>query len=223
CIGNLCENTVYEITNEATFGLAAAGSRNQCNPRSNKYLLKFLVPSDVQWFKIGTPITIFSPYCGSFMTKDRLKNELAEMDDVCSNTSFFIFHESPGWNECVSVFYVHEDTLFAIGKIVDRFKLMTLNNSPTIGHRSPANSPSMWCLNAVLEQDVGATKLANYSMPECKYYQYRTGYGENRTSDASTTHNAPVFAENQMPTKTSSQTTGKREKKRQQCLAKRIM
>uniref|UniRef100_A0A915JGI0 Uncharacterized protein n=1 Tax=Romanomermis culicivorax TaxID=13658 RepID=A0A915JGI0_ROMCU len=98
------------------------------------------------------------------------------MDDVCSNNSFLLFRESPGRNECVSVFYVHEDTLFAIGKNSNLFKLVTLNSTATIGHGWPANSPSMWCLNAVLEQDVGATKLANYSMPECKYYQYRTGY-----------------------------------------------
>uniref|UniRef100_A0A915K3F1 Uncharacterized protein n=1 Tax=Romanomermis culicivorax TaxID=13658 RepID=A0A915K3F1_ROMCU len=226
CIGNLCENTVYEIkihAPERTSDLFTSGSRSQCRSQANKYLLKFLIPSDVQWFENGTPITMFNPYYGSFIAYDGVKNELDETDNVCSNTSFFLFRESPGRNECVSVFYVHEDTLFAIGKIFDRFKLVTLNNSPTIGHGSPANSPSMWCLNAVSEQEVGATKIANHKMPECKYYQHQTSHRGNGTSGISSTKSAPMFAENQMSTKSSSQTTGEAERKRQQCLAKRIM
>uniref|UniRef100_A0A915J0A5 Uncharacterized protein n=1 Tax=Romanomermis culicivorax TaxID=13658 RepID=A0A915J0A5_ROMCU len=178
CIGNLCENTVYEMKMydlERSHNINL-NSKYQCRSQSNKCLLKFLLPSNVQYFKIGTPITLFNPYCGSFIAYDGVKNELDEMDNVCSNTSFFLFQEFPERKGCVSVFYFHEDTLFAIGKNFNLFKLVTLNSTATIGHGWPANSTSTWCLNAVFEQEVGATKLANYSMPECKYYQYRTGY-----------------------------------------------
>uniref|UniRef100_A0A915HN76 Uncharacterized protein n=1 Tax=Romanomermis culicivorax TaxID=13658 RepID=A0A915HN76_ROMCU len=179
CIGKLCENTVYGIKiqePELTSDILAEGSKHQCDHISNKYLLKFLVPSDVQWFKIGTPITIFSPYCKSFISKDGVKNELVELDNVCSNNSFFLFGESPGQNKCVSVFYVHEDTLFAIGK--NALKFVAFKNSSTIDHRSLANSTSRWCLDTVLEYEVGATKMTNHSMPECKYYQHQTSYGK---------------------------------------------
>uniref|UniRef100_A0A915HFB4 Uncharacterized protein n=1 Tax=Romanomermis culicivorax TaxID=13658 RepID=A0A915HFB4_ROMCU len=84
CIGNLCENTVYEIkihAPERTSDLFTSGSRSQCRSQANKYLLKFLIPSDVQWLKNGAPITMFNPYCGSFIAYDGVKNELDEMDN----------------------------------------------------------------------------------------------------------------------------------------------
>uniref|UniRef100_A0A915HUD4 Uncharacterized protein n=1 Tax=Romanomermis culicivorax TaxID=13658 RepID=A0A915HUD4_ROMCU len=73
CFKGFCEDTVYEIKTRKPSDIYSSGSNEQCAP-SNRSLLKLLVPSDAQWFKIGTPVMIFSEHCKSFMTNDLMEN-----------------------------------------------------------------------------------------------------------------------------------------------------
>uniref|UniRef100_A0A915KRH9 Uncharacterized protein n=1 Tax=Romanomermis culicivorax TaxID=13658 RepID=A0A915KRH9_ROMCU len=228
CVQRFCENTVYEIKqygHSNNMDISSTGSTSQC-PASKNYLLKFIVPSEVRWFNIGTPITIFNRDCRAFLANDPMKNEVADMDYACSNNSFFLFHQHPGLNKCGSMFYVHQDMLFTIriNDRMDSIKFLSQNDSsPTVDVDLIVNNTATWCFTEVSKVDIKAREMTNHLMPYCKYYMYQTGYSSSVTSNTSSTTSELMVAENQISMTMPSQAIGEQEHRRRKCGAKRMM